>query len=149
MPAPSGEMIHARPSLSAAVDLLASAHLPASDLAPAHMEHFFYTGAADAPSGLVGVEFLGPNVLLRSLVVRPSGRSIGLGTALVERAEAYARERGAQAIFLLTTTAEQFFRKRGYVPADREHAPAEIRATSEFAHLCPASSAFLIKRLVS
>ncbi len=113
------------------------------------MERFFYSGSATAPTGIVGLEFHGPNALLRSLVVSPTARGAGLGAALVETAEDYARAHGAQSIFLLTTTAEEFFRKRGYGLAERKDAPPEIRATSEFAHLCPASSAFMMKRLVS
>jgi amino-acid N-acetyltransferase len=142
------EEILPRPPLSAAVALLTSVALPSSDLLPAQMEHFFYCGSATAPTGLVGVELRGPDALLRSLVVRPEARATGWGTALVERAEAYAREHGARSMFLLTTTAESFFRRRAYVAADRQSAPAAIRSTSEFAHLCPSSSALMVKRLV-
>jgi N-acetylglutamate synthase-like GNAT family acetyltransferase len=50
-------------------------------------------------------------------------------------------------MYLLTTTAAGFFERRGYVAAARESAPAEIRATREFADICPASSAFMVKHL--
>lgn len=114
MTAVPGETIQAGPSLSGSSALLAAAHLPSSDLSPSHMEHFFYSGTAAAPAGIVGVGFRGSNALLRSLVVSPNARSTGLGAALLERAEAHARGRGAVALYLLTTTAEQLFRKRGY-----------------------------------
>lgn len=143
----SAESIHPGPSRRAAATLLAAADLPWSDLTDAHMEHFFYSGPAGAPTGLVGLEFCGPNALLRSLVVAPARRSTGIGATLVEHAEVHARARGALSLFLLTTTAEAFFRHRGYVAAARESAPSEIRATREFADICPASSAFLSKRL--
>jgi amino-acid N-acetyltransferase len=93
------------------------------------------------------VEPCGDAALLRSLVVDPELRGIGLGRLLVEQAEDHARAHGAVSMFLLTTTAESFFRHLGYTEADRASAPAEIRATREFAALCPASSAFLAKRL--
>jgi amino-acid N-acetyltransferase len=143
----SDATIHPRPSLLAAAALLRSADLPVADLADAHMADFFYCGSTQAPIGLVGLELHGTSALLRSLVVAPQNRSAGFGAALVERAEAYARERGVHTIYLLTTTAETFFRQRGYEAADRQNAPAEIKATREFADLCPASSAFLYKRL--
>ena len=143
----SGEPICSRPSKAAAVAFLDAEDLPSSDLTDAHMEHFFYCGPAAAPTGLIGLEFCGSNALLRSLVVAPLHRSVGLGTALVEHAEAHARSRGAHSIFLLTTTAEAFFKRHGYVATTRDRAPAEIRATREFAEICPTSSALLLKRL--
>jgi N-acetylglutamate synthase-like GNAT family acetyltransferase len=50
-------------------------------------------------------------------------------------------------IFLLTTTAEAFFARRGYGRIAREHAPESIRTTCEFADICPASSALMVKTL--
>jgi amino-acid N-acetyltransferase len=50
-------------------------------------------------------------------------------------------------MYLLTTTAETFFERRGYRRVDRTEAPQAIQTTVEFASLCPASSAFMIKRL--
>jgi amino-acid N-acetyltransferase len=139
--------IRRTPDHMAAVRLLEGAGLPASDLTAAHMDHFFYCGPAAAPEGIVGIELCGVDALLRSLVVSSDLRATGRGSALVSRAEGYVRENGARAVYLLTTTAERFFRSRGYVPTPRETAPPAIRVTREFAALCPASSAFLVKRL--
>ena len=139
--------IQRSPSRVVVIEALDAAALPAADLTDAHMEHFFYSGQPSAPSGIVGLEFCGADVLLRSLVVAPDSRAAGLGSALVEHAESYARARGAGSMFLLTTTAEGFFSRRGYAPAQRESAPTAIRATGEFAELCPASSAFMVKKL--
>jgi amino-acid N-acetyltransferase len=141
-------IIQSSPPLPAAVALLTSAGLPTSDLTQELLAHFFYSGSATAPSGLIGLEFCGPHALLRSLVVIPDSRSNGLGSALLDHAEAHARAAGARSLFLLTTTAESFFRRRGFVSAQRDSAPVEIRSTREFADICPASSAFLVKRLV-
>jgi amino-acid N-acetyltransferase len=139
--------IQQHPDFQAALGLLKSAALPTSDLTDAHMGHFFYIGSPMAPVGLVGVEFHGPDALLRSLIVTPEYRSRGAGARLVEHAEMYARNRGAFAVYILTTTAERFFRARGYVAASRKQAPVAIKETPEFSLLCPASSAFLCKRL--
>lgn len=141
------EIVSSAPSRAAACALLEAAGLPAVDLTDRHMQHFFYCGPATAPTALVGVEFCGPNALLRSLVVTPGHRSKGLGAVLARRAEGYARDRGARAIYLLTNTAESFFKRLGYIAADRETAPDGIRATREFSDICPASSAFLVKHL--
>lgn len=139
--------IHLAPHRTALLQLLESASLPTSDLGEADMNDFLYAGSPHAPIGIVGVQLFGADALLRSLVVNEEHRTRGLGQALVECAEVHARERAATTIYLLTTTAEAFFLARGYSVASRDSAPAAIRATPEFAGLCPASSAFLSKRL--
>ena len=140
--------IAACPNLIAAATLLEGSGLPAADLTAAHMDHFFYSGAATAPEGIVGVEFCGPDALLRSLVVIPEMRESGLGSELVKHAERYAQSKGVRAVYLLTTTAEQFFCRRGYASTPRDSAPLAIQKTREFAGLCPTSSAFLSKKLL-
>ena len=139
--------IQARPARETVVRMLEAAALPVEDLTDAHMSHFFFAGPAQNPSGLVGVELCGNGALLRSLVVDPQWRGTGLGRLLVERAQAHARAHGAREMYLLTTTAELFFRHLGYSSAERATAPTEIRATREFASICPASSAFLTRKL--
>ena len=111
------------------------------------MENFFYCGPAVSPEGLVGIEMHGDVALLRSLVVAGACRSSGVRSALVAQAEDHARAMGARALYLLTTTAEDFFRRRGYITAAREGAPPAIRQSREFADLCPESSAFMVKNL--
>jgi len=143
----SNPIIGRGPARASAVRLLEAAGLPTADLTDAHMADFFYCGRPDELVGLVGLEFRGSDALLRSLAVAPDGRRSGLGSALVERAESQARAQGARSIFLLTTTAESFFKRRGYAPADRASAPEGIRASREFGDLCPASAAFLVKHL--
>ncbi len=135
------------PTLDAVVRLLASAQLPTEDLTPAHCESFFFAGPASEPTGLVGLELFGDVALLRSLVVAPGRRGNGDGSALLKHAEDQARSCGVRSIYLLTTTAEPFFERHGYQRAARESAPAAIRATREFAGICPASSAFMVRQL--
>jgi amino-acid N-acetyltransferase len=137
--------ISAHPTLPAAVALLAAAKLPTEDLTEAHCADFFYAGPGEAPTGLVGLEIYGDVALLRSLVVAPDRRGSGAGAQLLAHAERVARERGVRAVYLLTTTAEAFFAKRGYARAARDAAPEAIRATREFSGICPASSAFMVR----
>jgi len=142
-----GVEITARPPLAAAVALLQAAELPIEDLTDSHLEHFFMAGDPESPVGVVGLELFGRHALLRSLVVDPQIRATGIGSRLVEHVEAHARAHGAEAVYLLTTTAEGFFGKRGYARTERSSAPESIRGTREFASLCPASSALMIKHL--
>jgi amino-acid N-acetyltransferase len=139
--------IRPRPALAAAKALLEAAQLPTSDLTDAHCDHFFYAGPESAPTGLVGLELFGDVALLRSLVVSPEARSSGVGSELVQFAETHAHSLGVSSVYLLTTTAEDFFLRRGYSKAERERAPPAIRTSREFAGLCPASSAFMSKQL--
>jgi amino-acid N-acetyltransferase len=127
--------------------LLQAEGLPTSDLTEAHLEHFFFAGVDAAPTALIGLEIYGTDALLRSLVVNATVRTQGWGSALVVHAEAYASAHQVRAIYLLTTTAELFFERRGYQRVDRTRAPSTIQATREFSSLCPASSAFMVKRI--
>jgi amino-acid N-acetyltransferase len=138
--------IIARPSRSIAMALLQAEGLPMSDLTDAHLEHFFFAGSEVAPAALVGLEIYGADALLRSLVVKIPARAQGWGSALVAHAEDYAAAHQVSAIYLLTTTAEEFFEHRGYRRVDRTRAPPSIQATPEFSNLCPASSAFMVKQ---
>lgn len=139
--------ISPRPSLEAAVELLRNAQLPTEDLTDSHVERFFFAGPASRPTGLVGLELFGDVALLRSLVVAEERRGLGDGQRLLAHVEDYARAEGVRTLYLLTTTAEAFFAKRGFARAPRETAPAAIRSSREFAGLCPASSAFMAKQL--
>jgi amino-acid N-acetyltransferase len=140
-------MISGRPPRSAAVALLLAQGLPAWDITDEHLEHFFFMGSDGSPTGLVGLEIFGTDGLLRSLVVADNARTQGVGSALVRHVEAYAASHRVSALYLLTTTAESFFERRGYRRVERTEAPPAIQSTPEFASLCPASSAFMIKRL--
>lgn len=117
------------------------------DLTELHCEHCFFAGEPGAPTGIVGLEVYGDVALLRSLAVVPARRDAGAGTALLAHAEQFAHARGVGAIYLLTTTAEAYFAARGYERVPRESAPPAIRATREFAGICPASSAFMPRTL--
>ncbi len=99
--------------------------------------------------GVVGLQFYDDIALLRSLAVAENCRGAGLGGALVAHAEQYASHRGTRSIYLLTHTAESFFTRLGYVCVSRDQAPAAIRNTQQFSELCPASSAFMLKHLLS
>jgi amino-acid N-acetyltransferase len=136
-----------RPPAAAVKQLLEEARLPTSDLTEAHLEHFLGCGENGALEGVVGLELYPPLALLRSLAVTSISRSRGLGATLLAEAERYARSREVKEIYLLTTTAERFFARAGYERIQREAAPQAIRETQEFSSLCPASSAFMRKRL--
>lgn len=127
--------------------LLAACDLATSDLV-ANARVRLYGGRTDGELvGAVGFESVGRVALLRSLAVAPSQRGKGLGQVLVASAEAHAGEQGIDTLYLLTTTAAAFFARLGYSAVERALAPTAIRATSQFAGLCPAAATLMCKRL--
>jgi amino-acid N-acetyltransferase len=133
-------------ALSEVRALLEANALPVADLDTASPEFFGLIDAAGV-LGVIGLERHGDAALLRSLAVRASQRGAGLGTLLVQGLEEEARRLKVRELWLLTTTAEPFFRQLGYAPAPREAAPEAIRATQEFGSICPSSAACLRKVL--
>ena len=133
--------------LAAVTQLLADAQLPVADLTDAHLQHFLVHGKEEAPDAIVGLELYPPVALLRSLAVSADSRRQGVGSALLADAEHYARRHHAQEIYLLTTTAEEFFARRGYEKMKRTDAPRAIQETQEFSTLCAVTSTLMRKRL--
>ncbi|MEO0436178.1 MAG: arsenic resistance N-acetyltransferase ArsN2 [Pseudomonadota bacterium] len=101
----------------------------------------------DELQGLVGLEYYGDVALLRSLVVRRELRCSGSGRSLVLFAEQQALRSGAQALYLLTTTAADYFTRLGFSTLPRDEAPAAIAASQQFSDLCPSSASFMTKAL--
>lgn len=127
--------------------LLDSCNLPFEDLNDCHLEHFFLIKNKSSMLGCVGVEVYGDVALLRSLAVSANERDQGLGNQLVQQIETYAKEQGISSIYLLTTTAEDFFHVHGYIKIKREAVPDPIRESKEFTNLCPASAIVMQKNL--
>jgi amino-acid N-acetyltransferase len=139
-PLHSGE----RGALSAA---LAKAGLPTTDLeAPGRLFWRFETEDA-VPVGFGGLEVHGADALLRSLVTLPPVRRRGIGAAIVAALEFEAQLHGCRSLWLLTGSAAGFFARLGYAKCERAAVPEAIRATAEFAALCPADADVLVKRL--
>lgn len=134
------------PDLSYVETLLERNDLPAADVR-SKPECFSVAYDGDARVGVGGLEVRGTVGLLRSVAVERSARGEGYGTAICEALERRARDDDVDALYLLTTTARDFFADRGYESVDRSAAPAQIRETTEFADLCPASAACMRKTL--
>ena len=94
----------------------------------------------DAIVGAVALEMYPDSALLRSLVVDQVAQGKGLGGRLTQVAIEEAQRRGVHAIYLLTTTAEQFFPRFGFVAVDRQSMPPSIQGSLEFQSACPASA---------
>ena len=104
-------------------------------------------GDSAALEAIAGLEVYGDAALLRSVAVAPASRGRGRGALVVERALREAACLGCEEIYLLTTTAEQWFRRRGFSPVAREAVPDGIRATDEFSRICPSSAVVMSRRV--
>ena len=126
--------------------LLQSAGLPADDVATGPQE---YVLAYDGPRlvGTVGLEVVGADALVRSLAVVPELRGRGVASALHQRALELARGRGVRALYLLTTTAEDYAARKGFERIDRAEVPPGILALPQFRALCPATAVCMRLRL--
>ena len=119
------------------------------DIKQMDLKHFLLARDGADVVGMVGLEIRADNALLRSLAVKQGYRKKGLATLLVEKIEAYALNRNIDSLYLLTVTAEDFFKKCDFRPARRQTAPAGIQRTAEFKDLCPASAVFMVKDIAS
>lgn len=128
--------------------LLAENELPVADMNAAMLAHFVVLeDESGTIVGSVGLERLGVNALLRSLAVAQTARHERLGTMLVAHAESMARASDISDLWLLTTTAAGFFRRMGYADVERSKVSAEVKSTTQFAQLCPATAACMRKTL--
>jgi amino-acid N-acetyltransferase len=99
----------------------------------------------DVLVGAVAIEPCGPRYgLLRSAVVAESSRGKGIGRRLVEHVIGDARARRIEVLYLLTTTAEDYFPSFGFVRVERKDVPEPVRRTTEFSEACPDTATVMI-----
>lgn len=127
--------------------LLAECELPYEDLTPSHLQHFLVLRDGTQVAGVIGLELLTKFALLRSLAVQAQFRRQGIASLLTKQAEEYARSCEVEAIYMLTTTAEDFFAKRGYYRVNRDTVPAVVQETAEFRSLCSSAAVCMYKCL--
>lgn len=134
-------------SLDEVLPVLTGCGLPVADISASSPPQFFGFRVAGSVVAVIGLEQFQSVGLLRSLAVTSDYRGRGLAQKLVGHVETVAASRGVASLFLLTTTAEAFFRQQGYRPTPRQEAPQVIQVTTQFSGLCPSSSAFLSKHI--
>lgn len=108
---------------------------------------FYYATADGERVGVGGIEEYGRVGLLRSVVVEPSKQGRGYGSALCAALETTAQTNGLETLYLLTTTAAEFFAAQGYDAIDRTTAPDAIQGTTQFRGLCPSTATCMRKSL--
>ena len=128
-----------RSDLDPALGLLAELRLPVAGVAEGG-DRFLVAESAGRLIGLAGVEHYGTGALLRSVAVSPEAQGSGTGQRLVEAVIALARTSRSRDVYLLTTTAERWFPRFGFVPIERAEVPESVQASLEFRGACPSTA---------
>jgi len=102
----------------------------------------------DGIIGTGGLEYCEDNALMRSICVKPAYRGLGFGRVITMQLESLVMEKNIGNIFLLTTTAKDYFQKLGYELVERNDVPLAIKNTSEFSVTCPSSATVMMKSLL-
>ena len=132
----------------AVVTLLEKTDLPPDEI-ELHMGNFLVIRhpepirGSELLVGSVGLEIYEDSALLRSLAVHPDFQGTGFGSRVVESIIEVARGKGITRLFLLTDTAEDFFKKRGFVVVTRENVPDDMKQSIEFTTLCTSSPSMM------
>src|SRR5947199_5405101 len=97
--------------LASARELLHRVSLPDHGVAE-QFGHYLVVRDASRLVGVCGVEVCGDDGLLRSVAVDPDYRGEGIGALLVAGAQDLRLK--LEALYLLTTTADAYFRRHGF-----------------------------------
>jgi amino-acid N-acetyltransferase len=90
--------------------------------------------------GCGGAEAYQVAALIRSVAVLPEYRSHGVGRRIVRQLLDRLAAHGLREFYLLTTTAEDYFRKRGFKKIDRDEIHPQLLASRELQGACPAGA---------
>lgn len=134
-----------RADLPRVLEMLEESDLPVAGVD--HVDSFIVAREDGRLVGCIGLEAYEDVGLLRSLVVRSETRSSGVGKLLVERLVESARERGMSTLYLLTTTAEEYFPRFGFERIARDEADSRLHVSEEFRGACPDSAVCMRRRL--
>lgn len=123
--------------ISAVRALLAAVLLPLDGLDEQFGDGYAVAECDGTVIGAEGIETYEDSGLLRSAVVHDAWRGRGIGDALTRDRLDWARSRGLRAVYLLTTTAADYFPRYGFTRVERGSAPAAVQRSREFAEACP------------
>lgn len=119
--------------------ILKDSKLPYDDC-KSHIHNFVVLEKDEIIIGIGGCELYNEVALLRSIAVVEEYRGKGLGNAIFLRIKDYIKAQRVKTIYLLTETAEAYFKGLGFAIVDRNKVPDEIKQTQQFSSLCPASA---------
>jgi amino-acid N-acetyltransferase len=131
--------------LPAVESLLVTSGLPTAGVSKC-IGDFILAESSGRIVGTIGLEVHGQYGLLRSAAVADHARGNGVGRYLVERLLARAAEDHLDSVYLLTTTAEDYFPRFGFTRTSRAAVPADLMSSEEFRGACPDSATVMVYR---
>lgn len=140
-------VVNSQHSLDEILELLRVCKLPYKDI---RLENSLFVSYYDDSREIIGsggLEFYSPYALLRSVAVRESERGRSIGKHIVNDLIDRAKKNGVHEVYLLTETAHDFFLNWGFRDVGRENVPGKIKASPEFASVCPSSAMVMRYRL--
>jgi amino-acid N-acetyltransferase len=132
--------------LAAVQQLLSASNLPIEGVAE-NFSNFLIAEDETGIAGAIGLERHGSVALLRSAVIAAEHRGIGIGGRLVEELLSRAAASGVQDIYLLTTTAEEYFPRFGFKRSTRSAIPEALKQSAEFHGACPETATVMARSL--
>jgi len=118
--------------------LLETNNLPVSDLNDDIT--FFVEKANNSIIATGGIESAGNDAIIRSIAVDNAYKGKGFGSKITRQLLKYAKETGMKDIYLLTTTAENYFPRYGFKKIDRQAVPVDVKNSSQYKDVCPESA---------
>ena len=119
--------------------ILEASQLPVAGV-DEHWRTFLVAREGEKVVGCGGAEAYPVAALIRSIAVLPDYRRHGLGRRIVRQLLDRLSARGLREFYLLTTTAENYFRKRGFKPIERDEVHPQLLASPQFQDACPTSA---------
>lgn len=137
---------HARPEdVGDVLRLLSKHHLPPDGLSD-HIGTLLVARQGGRIVGSAALEVYADGALLRSVAVAPTLQRHQLGRELTHAAIRLAEDRRVPAIYLLTTTAADYFPRFGFERVTRGDVPG-VQQSVEFTSACPSTATVMRKLL--
>ncbi len=131
-------------NLKEVTKLLLDNQLPTDDIID-RKNYFFIALINNVIVGTIGVEKYKNVGLLRSLAVNKEYRNLNIAKKLLIHLFDYCSSKKIEQLYLLTTTAEEYFYRYGFHIIDRYKVPDVISKTNEFNDICPLSAVVMFK----
>ena len=125
--------------LDAIKQLLVGSLLPSRDVGGAH-QRFIMASESGRLIGCAGLQVAGQDGLVRSMAVHWTRRNAGMGSRLHERLLFEAAMAGVRTLYVVTSTAEDFFAGHGFRRIAAHAVPPELQASEEFTAFVPGGS---------
>jgi N-acetylglutamate synthase-like GNAT family acetyltransferase/protein-tyrosine-phosphatase len=134
--------------LDAIKRLLVSALLPSRDVGEGR-QRFIVATEGGRLLGCAGLQVAGQAGLVRSMAVHWTRRNAGLGSRLHRRLLFEAILADVRTLYVVTTTAEDFFAGHGFRKVAASEVPLDLQASDEFTAFVPGGSTVMSRPVAS